>query len=254
MHELSVPESFTGEGYQLERSVYKRVLLKLSGEALMGKRSFGIDPDVVQAIAGEIKDVAELGVELGIVVGGGNIFRGQDAGARGIERTTADYMGMLATVINGLALQSSLEGLGIPTRVQSAIEMKEVAEPYIQRRAIRHLEKGRVVIFVGGTGNPYFTTDTAASLRAIEIKADVIMKATQVDGVYDKDPAKHADAVMFDKIQYTTVLTQYLKVMDATAISLCRDNHLPIIVFNLHKRGNVKNVICGKPLGTIVGE
>jgi uridylate kinase len=230
------------------------VLLKLSGEAMMGKRSFGIDPDVVQAIAEEIKDVAELGVELGVVVGGGNIFRGQDAGARGIERTTADYMGMLATVINGLALQSSLEGLGIATRVQSAIEMKEVAEPYIQRRAIRHLEKGRVVIFVGGTGNPYFTTDTAASLRAIEIKADVIMKATQVDGVYDKDPAKHADAVMFEKIHYTTVLTKSLKVMDATAISLCRDNHLPIIVFNLHKRGNVKNVICGKPIGTIVGE
>lgn len=238
----------------MERSVYKRVLLKLSGEALMGKRSFGIDPDVVQAIAGEIRDVVGLGIQLGIVVGGGNIFRGQDAGARGIERTIADYMGMLATVINALALQSSLEGLGIATRVQSAIEMKEVAEPYIQRRAIRHLEKGRIVIFAGGTGNPYFTTDTAASLRAIEIKADVIMKATQVDGVYDKDPTKHADAVMYEKIHYTDVLTKYLKVMDATAISLCRDNHLPIIVFNLHKKGNVKNVICGKTIGTVVGE
>ena len=238
----------------MDKSVYKRALLKLSGEALMGKRSFGIDPDVVQAIAGEIKEVIALGVQLGIVVGGGNIFRGQDAGARGIERTTADYMGMLATVINGLALQSSLEGLGIATRVQSAIEMKEIAEPYIQRRAIRHLEKGRVVIFAGGTGNPYFTTDTAASLRAIEIKAGVIMKATQVDGVYDKDPAKHDDAIMFDKINYTSVLTKYLKVMDATAISLCRDNHLPIIVFNLHKKGNIKDVICGKTIGTIVGE
>lgn len=238
----------------MERSVYKRVLLKLSGEALMGKRSFGIDPDVVQAIAGEIRDVVDLGIQLGIVVGGGNIFRGQDAGARGIERTIADYMGMLATVINALALQSSLEGLGIATRVQSAIEMKEVAEPYIQRRAIRHLEKGRIVIFAGGTGNPYFTTDTAASLRAIEIKADVIMKATQVDGVYDKDPTMHADAVMYEKIHYTDVLTKYLKVMDATAISLCRDNHLPIIVFNLHKKGNVKNVICGKTIGTVVGE
>lgn len=238
----------------MERSVYKRVLLKLSGEAMMGKRSFGIDPDVVQAIAGEIRDVVDLGIQLGIVVGGGNIFRGQDVGARGIERTIADYMGMLATVMNALALQSSLEGLGIATRVQSAIEMKEVAEPYIQRRAIRHLEKGRIVIFAGGTGNPYFTTDTAASLRAIEIKADVIIKATQVDGVYDKDPTKHADAVMYEKINYTDVLTKYLKVMDATAISLCRDNHLPIIIFNLHKKGNVKNVICGKTIGTVVGE
>lgn len=238
----------------MERSVYKRALLKLSGEAMTGKRGFGIDPDVVQAIAVEIKEVADLGVQLGVVVGGGNIFRGQDAGARGIERTTADHMGMLATVINALALQSSLEGLGIATRVQSAIEMKAVAEPYIQRRAIRHLEKGRVVIFAGGTGNPYFTTDTAASLRAIEIKADVIMKATQVDGVYDKDPVKHADAVMFETIHYTDVLTKYLKVMDATAISLCRDNHLPIIVFNLHKKGSIKNVICGETIGTIVGE
>lgn len=238
----------------MERSVYKRALLKLSGEAMTGKRAFGIDPDIVQVIAGEIKDVVDLGVQLGVVVGGGNIFRGQDPCARGIERTTADHMGMLATVINALALQSALEGLGIATRVQSAIEMKAVAEPYIQRRAIRHLEKGRVVIFAGGTGNPYFTTDTAASLRAIEIKADVIMKATQVDGVYDKDPVKHNDAVMFEKINYTDVLMKYLKVMDATAISLCRDNNLPIIVFNLHKKGSIKNVICGKTIGTIVGE
>ena len=224
----------------MEKPVYKRVVLKLSGEALMGKRTFGIDPEVVNLIAGEIKDVVALGIQLGVVIGGDNIFRGLEANNdRGIDRTVADYMGMLATVINSLALQSALESVGVVTRVQSAIEIKEVAEPYIQRRAVRHLEKGRVVIFAGGSGNPFFTTDTAASLRAIEVKADVIIKATKVDGVYDKDPVKYRDARMYDKISYTDVLTKNLKVMDATAISLCRENHLPIVVLNLLKSGNI---------------
>ena len=236
----------------MEQAVYKRVLLKLSGEALLGNASFGIDPDTVIEISREIKEISDLGVQLGIVVGGGNIFRGFEASARGMDRTSADYMGMLATVINSLALQSGLEGFDIITRVQSAIEMKAVAEPFIQRRAVRHLEKGRVVIFAGGTGNPYFTTDTAASLRAIEIKADVIIKATKVDGIYDKDPVIHTDAKMYDSICYTDVLAKNLKVMDATAISLCRDNHLPIIVFNLNRRGNIRRVICGQPVGTVV--
>ena len=237
----------------MDRPAYKRVLLKLSGEALMGKHSFGIDPEVVDAVAAEIREVVTLGVQLGIVIGGGNIFRGLAASAEGMERTSADYMGMLATVINSLALQSALERAGIPTRVQTAIEMKEVAEPFIQRRAIRHLEKGRVVIFAAGTGNPYFTTDTAAILRAVEIKADIILKATKVDGVYDRDPVRYADAIMYDKISYTEVLTKNLKVMDATAISLCRDNGLPLSVFNLQKAGNIKRVICGENVGTIVG-
>jgi len=236
----------------MDKAVYKRVLLKLSGEALLGKASFGIDPDVIIDISGEIKEITDLGVQLGIVVGGGNIFRGFEGSAGGMDRTSADYMGMLGTVINSLALQSGLESFDIVTRVQSAIEMKQVAEPFIQRRAVRHLEKGRVVIFAGGTGNPYFTTDTAASLRAIEIKADVIIKATKVDGVYDKDPVIHPDAVMFDKISYTDVLTRNLKVMDATAISLCRDNQLPVVVFNLNKSGNIRRVICGQTVGTIV--
>ncbi|HUH65624.1 MAG TPA: UMP kinase [Syntrophales bacterium] len=237
----------------MDKPIYKRVLLKLSGEVLMGKGSYGIDLDAVASIAGEIKDVAMLGVEMGVVVGGGNIFRGFDADQRGMDRTSADYMGMLATVINSLALQSALEQLDVVTRVQTAIEMHEIAEPFIQRRAVRHLEKGRVVIFAGGTGNPYFTTDTAASLRAVEIKADVILKATKVDGVYDKDPVKCSDAKMFKKISYNDVLTRRLKVMDATAISLCRENDLPIVVFNLTKKGNIKRVICGKAMGTRVG-
>jgi len=236
----------------MDKAVYKRVLLKLSGEALLGKSAFGIDPDTVNDISREIKEIADMGVQLGIVVGGGNIFRGFDGSTRGMDRTSADYMGMLATVINSLALQSGLEQYDVVTRVQTAIEMKQVAEPFIQRRAVRHLEKGRVVIFAGGTGNPYFTTDTAASLRAIEIKADVIIKATKVDGVYDKDPVIHPDAVMFDKISYTDVLAKNLKVMDATAISLCRENRLPIIVFNLNKSGNIRRVICGQSVGTIV--
>lgn len=237
----------------MDRPAYKRVLLKLSGEALMGKHSSGIDQEVVGAVAAEIREVVALGVQLGIVIGGGNIFRGLAASAEGMERTCADYMGMLATVINSLALQSALERAGVPARVQTAIEMKEVAEPFIQRRAIRHLEKGRVVIFAAGTGNPYFTTDTAATLRAVEIKADIILKATKVDGVYDRDPVRYADAMMYDRISYTEVLTKNLKVMDATAISLCRDNGLPLSVFNLQKAGNIKRVICGENVGTIVG-
>jgi len=241
-------------GKRKEKAIYKRILLKLSGESLLGKQPFGIDPDVANFIAGEIKSLSDLNIQIGIVVGGGNIFRGLEADSKGIDRTSADYMGMLATVINSLALQSALEGCGIPTRVQTSIEMHEIAEPFIQRRAMRHLEKGRIVIFAGGTGNPYFTTDTAASLRAMEIKADVIMKATKVDGVYDSDPVKNKTAVMFKKISYIDVLTKNLKVMDATAISLCRDNLLPIIVFNLQKKGNIRRAICGQKIGTYVGE
>jgi len=235
------------------RPAYRRVLLKLSGESLMGTLSSGIDPEAVDGIAEEIGEVADLGVQLGIVIGGGNIFRGMAASAKGMDRTTADYMGMLATVINGLALQNSLERRGVVTRVQTAIEMRQIAEPFIQRRALRHLEKERMVIFAAGTGNPYFTSDTAATLRAVEIKAEVILKATNVDGIYDRDPLKHADAVMYENISYTDVLTKNLKVMDATAISMCRDNGLPLIVFNLHKAGNIRRVICGEAVGTIVG-
>lgn len=241
-------------GKRKEKAIYKRILLKLSGESLLGKQPFGIDPAVANFIAKEIKSLSDLNIQIGIVVGGGNIFRGLEAGSRGIDRTSADYMGMLATVINSLALQSALERCGIPTRVQTSIEMHEIAEPFIQRRAMRHLEKGRIVIFAGGTGNPYFTTDTAASLRAMEIKADVIMKATKVNGVYDSDPAKNKTAVMFKNISYIDVLTKNLKVMDATAISLCRDNLLPIIVFNLQKKGNIRRAICGQKIGTCVGE
>ncbi|HNU85533.1 MAG: UMP kinase [Pseudomonadota bacterium] len=235
------------------KAAYRRVLLKLSGEALMGGRSFGIDPAVVQALAAEIRDVVRMGVEMGVVIGGGNIFRGIEGSARGMERTQADYMGMLATVINSLALQSVLEGMGVKCRVQTAIEMREVAEPFIRRRATRHLEKGRVVIFAAGTGNPYFTTDTAAALRAAEIRAEVILKATKVDGVYDRDPVKHADAKMFKKISYTEALAKNLKVMDAAAISLCRENEIPIRVFNISRKGNIKAVISGRSVGTIVG-
>ncbi len=237
----------------MTKSCYRRILIKMSGEALMGKRSFGVDPDMVSDIALEIKDALELGVQIGVVVGGGNIFRGVEVSAKGMDRTTADYMGMLATMINSLALQSALEKLGVVTRVQSAIEVKEVAEAYIQRKAIRHLEKGRVVIFGGGTGNPYFTTDTAAALRALEIKADILMKATKVDGVYDRDPVLSKEAVFFERITFTDVLTKDLKVMDATAISLCRDNHLSVLVFNLLNKGNIKRAISGEKIGTIVG-
>jgi len=236
----------------VDKPIYKRILLKLSGEALSGEGSFGIDTNVLKLVAEEIEDTQALGVQMGIVIGGGNIFRGVEASARGIDRTSADYMGMLATVMNSLALQNALENQGIPTRVQSAIEMKEIAEPFIKRKAMRHLEKGRVVIFACGTGSPYFTTDTAASLRAMEMQADVILKATRVDGVYDKDPVKEKDAIMFNKISYTEVLTRNLKVMDSTAVSMCRDNNLPLVVFNLEKKGNIRGVVCGKSIGTII--
>jgi uridylate kinase len=234
------------------KPAYKRVLLKLSGEALMGEKSFGIDQKVVLYIANELKGISGLGVQVAIVIGGGNIFRGLEASAEGMERTTADYMGMLATVLNALALQDALEKHGLPTRVQSAIEMQELAEPYIRRRAIRHLEKNRLVIFGAGTGNPYFTTDTAASLRAVEIGAEVIMKATKVDGVYDSDPIKNPDAKMFRKITYIDVLKRGLRVMDSTAISLCMDNNLPIIVFSLMKKNNIRKILEGKMVGTLV--
>lgn len=224
----------------------------MSGEVLTGEGGYGIDPAVMRSIAQEVKEVKKLGLEIAIVIGGGNIFRGMAASARGMDRVSADYMGMLATVMNGVALQDSLEKINVHTRVQTAIEMREVAEPYIRRRAIRHLEKGRVVIFAGGTGNPYFTTDTAASLRAMEIGADVILKATKVDGVYDADPLIHKDAHKYDELTYLDVLKKRLKVMDATAISLSMDNKIPIIVFNLKKRGNVKRVVLGEKVGTKV--
>jgi uridylate kinase len=233
--------------------VYKRVLLKLSGEALMGEQQFGVDPGVVARIAEDVKGIQKLGVETAIVIGGGNIFRGLAASARGMDRATADYMGMLATVINGLALQDALEQAGVLTRVVTAIEMRAVAEPFIRRRAIRHLEKGRVVIFAAGTGNPYFTTDTAAALRAMEIKADVILKGTKVDGVYTADPMLDKTATKYDTISYLQVLERQLRVMDATAISLCMDNKLPIVVFNMRAAGSIRQVVMGEPVGTTVG-
>ncbi len=232
---------------------YKRILLKVSGEALMGERGYGIDPQVMDAIAIEIEEVYKMGVEVAVVIGGGNIFRGVAASAKGMERASADYMGMLATVLNALALQDTLEKKGIFTRVQSAIEMRELAEPYIRRRAVRHLEKGRVVIFAAGTGNPYFSTDTAAALRAMEIGAEVILKGTKVDGVYSSDPEKDPKAIRYDELTYFEVLQKGLKVMDTTAISLCMDNKMPIIVFNLKKPGNVKGIVLGEKIGTIVG-
>jgi len=232
---------------------YRRILLKLSGEALMGDEAYGIDPDVATRIAQDILEIQALGVQTAIVIGGGNIFRGLAASARGMDRSTADYMGMLATVINALALQDALEHSGVPTRVLTAIEMRAVAEPFIRRRAIRHLEKGRVVIFAAGTGNPYFTTDTAAALRAMEIKAEVILKATKVDGIYTDDPVTNPDAVRFDRISYLQVLQERLQVMDATAISLCMDNKLPIVVFNLKVPGNIRRVVMGDDaVGTTV--
>lgn len=232
---------------------YKRVVIKLSGEALQGKSDYGIDYQTCNSIANQIKEVMQLGVEVALVVGGGNIFRGQEGESdEGMDRSVADYMGMLATVINGLALQDILEKIDVPTRVLTAIQMHEIAEPYIRRRALRHLEKGRVVIFVAGTGNPYFTTDTAAALRAMEIKADVILKATKVDGVYSADPLKVKKAKKFSTLKYIEVLKKRLKVMDATSISLCMDNNLPIIVFNLTRPGNIRRVILGEKIGTIV--
>jgi uridylate kinase len=231
---------------------YRRILLKISGEAMMGNQNYGVDPGTVDYIAKEIKDAVSTGVEVAIVIGGGNIFRGVEASVRGIERTSADYMGMLATVINALALQNYLEKYSIPTRVQSAIEMKELAEPYIRRKAVRHLEKGRTVIFAAGTGNPYFTTDTAASLRAMEIGADVILKATKVDGIYSSDPMKEPNAKKFSSLTYIDVLKKGLSVMDSTAISLCMDNNLPIVVFNLKGQGNIRRILQGKKVGTLV--
>ena len=234
------------------RPAYKRILLKLSGEALMGEQTYGIDPAVATQIAKDIAEIQGMGVETAIVIGGGNIFRGVAASARGMDRATADYMGMLATVINALALQDALEQQNVVTRVVTAIEMRAVAEPFIRRRAIRHLEKGRVVVFGAGTGNPYFSTDTAAALRAMEIKADVIMKGTKVDGIYDADPMVKKDAVRYDSISYQQVLERGLKVMDSTAISLCMDNRLPIVIFNLRTPGNIKRAITGEPIGSLV--
>jgi uridylate kinase len=234
----------------MQPAQFKRVLLKLSGEALMGQQGLGIDPDVVAGIAQEIAEVNKMGVEIGLVIGGGNIFRGLSASARGMDRVTADYMGMLATVINALALQDYLERNDVFTRVLTAIKMEEIAEPFIRRRAIRHLEKGRVVIFAAGTSNPYFTTDTAAALRAVEIEADVILKGTKVDGVYDSDPNVDKNAKKFDELSYLEVVKRRLKVMDTTAVTLCMDNKLPIIVFNLTKKGYLQRVIQGEPLGT----
>jgi len=237
------------------KPVYKRIVLKLSGEALQGKNTHGIDPQVLKTISCQIKEIRDLAVDVAVVLGAGNILRGQEnIASRGLDldRSVADYMGMLATVINGLSLQDALEKSGVPTRVMTAIEMQRIAEPYIKRRAIRHLEKGRVVIFVAGTGNPYFTTDTAAALRAMEINADAILKATKVDGVYAADPMKVKDAKKFSRLKYIDVLRKGLKVMDATAVSLCMDNKLPIIVFNLNRRGNIKRVILGEKIGTVV--
>ena len=239
----------------MTKPVYKRIVLKLSGEVFLGNNPHGIDQAVLVSISSQIKEIRDLGVDVAIVLGGGNIFRGQEnIASRGLDmdRSVADYMGMLATVINGLALQNVLEKIGLPTRVMTAIEMQRVAEPYIRRKAIRHLEKGRVVIFVAGTGNPYFTTDTTAALRAMEIEADVILKATQVNGVYSADPLKEKNAKKFDRLKYIDVLKKRLKVMDATAVSLCMDNKLPIVVFNLHKKGNIKGVVLGEKIGTVV--
>jgi len=232
--------------------IYKRILLKISGEAMMGDKGYGIDSSTVDFIAKEIKGVVSRGVEVAVVIGGGNIFRGVEASVRGMERASADYMGMLATVINALALQNYLEKHGVPTRVQSAIEMKELAEPYIRRKAIRHLEKGRTIIFAAGTGNPYFTTDTAAALRAMEIGAEVILKATKVDGIYSSDPMKDFAAKKYNTVTYIDVLKRGLSIMDSTAVSLCMDNNLPIVVFNLRGKGNIRKIIEGKKIGTLV--
>jgi uridylate kinase len=233
---------------------YQRVLLKLSGEALMGSRPYGVDPAVTRDIAVQVHEASERGIQVAVVVGGGNIFRGLAATAKGMDRATADYMGMLATVMNGLALQDALEQVGRPTRVMSAIAMNEICEPYIKRRAVRHLEKGRVIVMVAGTGNPYFTTDTAATLRAVEIGAEVILKATRVDGVYDADPEQHPDATRYTRIGYTELLAHRLKALDATAVSLAMDNDMPIVVFDMTRPGNILRAVLGEPIGTLIGE
>jgi len=232
--------------------IYRRILLKISGEALIGKSDYGIDPKVMDNIAIQIKEVIDMGVEIAVVIGGGNFWRGVSASANGMDRTTADYIGMLATIMNALGLQDSLEKKGVVTRVQSSITMQEIAEPFIRRRALRHLEKKRVVIFAGGTGNPYFSTDTAAALRALEINAEIIFKATKVDGVYNKDPKKFKDAKKFDKLTFIEVLNKDLKILDSTAISLCMENNLQLVVFDITKPGNIKGVILGKKIGTLV--
>lgn len=231
---------------------YKTILLKLSGEALMGKQSYGIDAETVRFIASEIKPVYDAGVRIGVVIGGGNIFRGVSPAAKGMDRVTADHMGMLATVINSLAIQNALEAEGIETRVQSAVDMRQIAEPFIRRRAMRHMEKGRVIIFAAGTGNPYFTTDTAATLRASEINAELVLKATKVDGVYTADPVKDPTATKYDKISYIDVLTKRLNVMDSTAISMCMDNKIPLVVFNMFGKGNLLKIVQGEQVGTLV--
>ncbi len=236
----------------MKRKKYKRVLLKISGEALLGELKYGIDPRVTDNISSQIKEVVELGVEVAVVVGGGNFWRGVSASSNGMDRTTADYIGMLATIMNALGLQNALERAGIATRVQTAISMQEIAEPLIRRRAIRHLEKKRVVIFAGGTGNPYFTTDTAAALRALEIEAEIIFKATKVDGIYDKDPLKFKDAKKFEKLSFIDVLKEDLRILDSTATSLCMENNLPVVVFDITKPGNIKGAIMGDRIGTIV--
>lgn len=236
----------------MKKPIYKRIVLKLSGEALQGERGFGIDPKTIASIAQQIKDVRELGVSVVCVIGGGNFFRGAEGEKNGIDRATADHIGMLATMMNGLVMSDALEKVGVQTRVQSAIEIKALCEPYIRRRAMRHLEKGRVIIFVAGTGNPFFTTDTAAALRAVEMDADVILKATKVDGVYDKDPVKHKDAKKFGKLSYLNVIKKQLRVMDTTATSLCMENNLPIVVFDLNQPGNIRRVVLGEKIGTIV--
>ena len=238
----------------MKKPVYKRILLKLSGEALKGKKDSGIDFEQTVLIAEQIHEIQALGVEIAVVIGGGNIFRGVPASKNGIDRVTADYMGMIATMINALALQGALENVGVITRVQTAIEMQKLAEPYVRRKAVRHLEKGRVVIFAGGTGNPYFSTDTAAALRAVEIEAEIVLKATKVDGVYSSDPLSNKKAKRFSSIDYLEVITKRLKVMDSTAISLCMDNNLPIVVFNMAQKGNIKKVIMGENIGTFVKE
>lgn len=240
--------------YTMAELRYKRILLKLSGESLMGDQQFGISSVILASFAEEVREAHRLGVQIGLVVGGGNIFRGVQAAAQGIDKVSGDYMGMLATVINSIGFQNALEKLGVPTRLQTAIHMHQIAEPYIRRRAMRHLEKNRVVIFGAGTGNPYFTTDTAAALRAIEIEADVIIKGTRVDGVYDSDPEKNPDAQRFDTITYQDVLARDLKVMDSTAITLCRENKLPILVFNMNEKGNLTRLLMGEQIATIVTE
>ncbi|MBS1123013.1 MAG: pyrH [Deltaproteobacteria bacterium] len=236
----------------MQKPAYKRVMLKISGEALMGNSGYGINPEVINHVASDIADAAKLGVEVAVVVGGGNIFRGVSESARGMDRASADYVGMLATVMNAVSLQSAIERCGVVTRVQSAIPMSQLAEPYIRRRAIRHLEKGRVVIFGAGTGNPFFTTDTAAALRAIEVGAEILLMAKNVDGVYDKDPKKHPDAKRYATVTFNDALQRDLKVMDGTAFALCRDNEMGIVVFELATRGNIQRVVCGEPIGTIV--